>query len=75
MNKKTLTPEQAWQDFWTWIKQQPRWSTISRKERQYLDKTNRAVLSGKAGTARISAAFNEYAPGRYLGIVLFEVVG
>ena len=75
MNKQNLTPEEAWQDFYTWVKQQTTWQTLSRAKKQYLDKTNRAVRDGTAGATRIIAAFDEYAPGRYVGRAVFEVVG
>ena len=75
MNKQNLTPEEAWQDFYTWVKQQPTWQTLSRAQKQYLDKTNRAVRDGTAGATRISAAFEKYAPGRYVWRLVFDVVG
>ena len=74
MNKQNLTPEEAWQDFYTWVKQQPTWQTLSRAQKQYLDKTNRAVRDGTAGATRMIAAFEKYAPGRYVWRVVFDVV-
>ena len=74
MDNKTMTPEEAWRDFWVWVKQQPEWANKSRKDRQYLDKTNRAVISGTAGAERINNALQSHAPGRYVCRVVFEVV-
>lgn len=64
--QKHLTPAEAWNIFWVWIKQQPKWRTMSRSEKQYLDKTNRAVISGKAKALRIKKALDEYADGCFV---------
>lgn len=61
-----LTPAEAWNVFWVWIKQHPNWRTMSRKEKQYLDKTNRAVLNGDAKALRIKRILEEYAEGCFV---------
>ncbi len=63
-----LTPERAWQDFFTWVKQQPEWGNskkITRDEKQYIDKTNRQMARGTVKDKRLQKMFNKYAPGRY----------
>ena len=60
-----ITPQQAWDDFWKFIRSQPEWNELGRTEKQYLDKTRRDLSRGKVGIDRIRAALDKYAPGRY----------
>jgi len=61
-----LTPAEAWAIFWPWIKAHPDWRRISRSRRQYLDKTNRAVLNGDAKAIRIKKILDEHAEGLFV---------
>lgn len=72
MNEEMLSPAQAWEDFYSWIRSEEnkaKWQSITRVEKQYLDKTNRAVMTGNAGTAWVKKALEKYAPGRYKFII------
>ena len=64
--KEILKSAEAWADFWQYIKGAPEWAGLTRKERQYLDKTNREVGVGKVGHRRLENIFAKYAPGRYV---------
>lgn len=60
-----MTINEAWLDFAMWLPLQEKWNTLTRKEKQYLDKTTRAVRDGRAGIKRVSKIFAAYADGRY----------
>jgi hypothetical protein len=68
--EEILSPVEAWIDFYAWIKSSEKWNQISRADKQYLDKTNRAVLSGNAGQSRIKKALELHAPGLYAFVEL-----
>ena len=66
--EKVLTPEQAWINFWEWIRQPEQaktWQTVSRKRKQYLYKAEIDRKVGKLGYVRIKNILKENAPGRY----------
>jgi len=60
-----LTSEQAWESFYDAIKKSEEWEGITEEERQYLRKTNRDILAGNCGSARLNKLFQKYAPGTY----------
>ena len=62
----TMTPYQAWQDFYEWYHGSEGWRDLSEDNRQYLRKTNRDVSAENCGVARIKTAIYKYAPGRYV---------
>jgi len=65
MNEQTLTPYEAWRDFWAIKKTLPAWQAATIDEKKYLDKTNRQVRNGIVRAARIKKALETYAPGVY----------
>lgn len=66
--EQRLTPEQAWENFFAWIKEQPRWGELSRAEKNELYKADRAHRTGKPyrlGVVWTKTLLGKYAPGRY----------
>lgn len=69
MEQKKMTPGEAWEDFFTWVKLPANWSKIDRRGRDRIGKAQRRYLSespvrlGEEGIAALVAA---YAPGRYV---------
>lgn len=66
--EKTLSAPEAWADFWAWIRQdeqQPIWSAISRRRKQYLHKAEIDHRAGRLGYERIKNILLEHAPERY----------
>ena len=65
---KTLTAAQAWEDFYDWIRQQPKWAEMENRERQRVYEANAAHKGQRAhnlGYARLKDILQTYAPGRY----------
>lgn len=62
----TMTPYQAWQDFYEWYHGSEAWHGLIEDNRQYLRKTNRDVVTENCGVARIRRALDKYAQGRYV---------
>ena len=60
-----LTLQQAWADFIYGLHHSGKWETLSRSERQYFDKTNRAVKRGEMPVRKVRGLFDRYAPGVY----------
>ncbi len=56
---------EAWNNFFEWIKDQPTWSKMGRREKQYLYKTKKAAADGSLGPERIERILKQYAPDRY----------
>ena len=74
--ERIVSASAAWADFWERLKSSPEWHAISRKEKQYLHKTDLHVREGVAGANRLLKTFERYAPGRYRleqGFVITEV--
>ena len=61
-----MTLNEAWTDFIYSLHTSGKWETLCRSERQYIDKTNRALKSGKHPVVRIANLFNRYAPDVYV---------
>lgn len=61
-----MTLNEAWNDFVYSLHTSGTWEELTRPERQYIDKTNRALKSGKHPVVRIANLFNRYAPGVYV---------
>lgn len=65
-----LTKEEAWDDFYTWIRQRQEWREMTREEkiRTGIYEAN-AARHGRRdhslGWERLRRMLNEYAPGRY----------
>jgi hypothetical protein len=67
-HEKTLTPVEAWDNFWLWLRGQPKWQDLTREEKNELYKASRARKIGKPynlGPARIRHLLDKHAPGRY----------
>jgi len=60
-----LTLQAAWADFVFDLHQSGKWETLTRKERQYMDKTNREVKRGGLPVLKVKNLFKKYAPGTY----------
>lgn len=69
-----LTQAQAFEDFLSWIKQQPEWAKMKRPAKQYIYKARQAQRLGKLGTVRMIGLFEKYAPGRYRVEVSFVLL-
>lgn len=63
--EKHLTALEAWNDFWAWIRHQEKWRDISRREKQYLYKAQKAARDGVLGYDRVKRLLTTYAHGRY----------
>lgn len=66
--KTTFTPVEAWDNFWLWLRGQPKWQEISRAEKNELYKAHRARTTGRPynlGWERIKSLLDKHAPGRY----------
>jgi len=63
--EEQLTPEQAWKDFYAWIRKSDMWGNILRSNKQYLSSINKAVKDGEEVHGRIQRTLNKYAEGRY----------
>lgn len=66
--QEILSPEKAWQDFYEWIRQQPKWADIKGKERLRIYEANAAAKGQRGhrlGPVRMKSIFDKYAPGRY----------
>ena len=70
---RTLTPPEAWQDFWEYVISHDVWKDIPRKERQYLYKTGKAMKQGKVGARRLVSVFETYRPNHYILKENFEI--
>ena len=60
-----LTIQEVWTEFIYGLHQTGKWETLTRAERQALDKTNRLVKYGCNPVLRVCNAFNKYSPGVY----------
>lgn len=63
--EKQLSALDAWADYWTWIRQQPKWADIGRRQKQYMYRAEKDFREGKLGYERIKNILTTYAPGRY----------
>lgn len=70
---KTLTPPEAWANFWEFIRRPELWANLERKERQYLYKTGRQMQTGEVGPRRLVAIFERHRPGYYKLTENFEI--
>ncbi|MCB0541889.1 MAG: hypothetical protein KDC70_00140 [Saprospiraceae bacterium] len=63
--ERTVTIQEAWPDFWRWIKTQESWSEMPRTEKHYLYTTNYAYKDGRLGVERTRRLLEKYGAGRY----------
>lgn len=66
--EKTLTPLEAWADFYQWAKTQDFWKSLSKSEKHRLYDAQADSLGSRGqglGSARIKNLLLKYAPGRY----------
>lgn len=63
--ERQISVDQAWPDFWAWVKTQPTWNTLERKEKQYLGKADIDHRAGRLGPQRTKNLLQRYAPDRY----------
>lgn len=61
----------AWEDFFEWVKDQPFWSDIERRDKQYLYKAQKDFRDGRLGVERVIGILMRYAPERYR--LVFEI--
>ena len=64
----TLTPQEAWEDFWNYINKPDRWAELKKEQRDELHQANRAASGAHRaalGVKRMARIFDTYAPGRY----------
>lgn len=69
--QQEFTKEQAWDDFYNWIRQQEKWKQMTRGEkiRTGIYEANAARRGNRdhaLGWERLKRILNDYAPGRYL---------
>lgn len=60
---KELTPEQAWEDFYSFIQLPENWKPLDKDTKHYLRKTARQI--NEAGPKRIRQILDSVTPGRY----------
>lgn len=63
--EKQLSAEGAWVDFFDWVRQSESWAGLSRAEKQYLYKAEKARRDGGLGYDRIKRLLTTHAPDRY----------
>ena len=76
--KIIFTPLEAWHDFYKWVRQQPDWAGMERKERLRIYEANAAAKGQRAGAlgyGRIRDILSRYAPGRYKFVETVILVG
>ena len=61
----------AWEDFFEWVKDQPFWSDIKRRDKQYIYKAQKDFRDGSLGVGRVVNILMRYAPERYR--MVFEI--
>ena len=61
-----LTTQQAWADFYAWVKDSPQWKGMGADEKQKIKNTGQDVKKGNAGPLRVGRAFTKYRPGVYV---------
>lgn len=74
---RTLTPADAWADFYAWVRDQPFWRDIPAKEKLRIYEANAAYKGQRAhglGEARIKAILEQYGGGRYVFRQFVEVL-
>lgn len=64
--EKHLTPEEAFRDFFEWLKNQDTWKGMKRTEKQYIYRARKEQERGRLGPVRMENLFDRYAPGRYV---------
>ena len=71
---KVITPNEAWDDFFVWIKTQPAWAEMSLRDKQYIYKANTHRLQGWVIDRRIKTILEKHAPARYefRGVVIIH---
>jgi len=60
-----MTLQEAWTDFLFGLHQSGKWETLSRPDRQYIDKTNREIKQSLNPIRKVVALFRLHAPGVY----------
>jgi len=70
---KHLNQQEAWENFWNYIRQPDSWADLERKERQYLYKTGAQLKAGEVGPRRLVVIFDRHRPGYYKLTENFEI--
>lgn len=66
--ERHLTPLDAWADFYEWVRRQPHWADVPRKEKLRVYEANAAYKGQRAhplGYDRIKSILTQYGRGRY----------
>lgn len=71
---KVITPNEAWDDFFVWIKTQPAWAAMALKDKQYIYRANSDRAKGWVIDRRIKTILEKHAPARYefRGVVIIH---
>lgn len=65
MDKKGMTHEQAWKDFWDNKRDLPEWKNKTRAEKAPAYMANASLKVHKLTPSRTETLLRKYAPGRY----------
>lgn len=68
MDSKAMTPGEAWEDFFRWVKLPENWRLIDRRGRDRIGKAQRRYLSNQPaplGAEGVASLLNDYAPGMW----------
>lgn len=68
--EKQMTHEEAWIDFFAWIKTQDKWNSIPRNKKQYFYVVKSALAKNKNANHWIESILKEHAPERYVFLVM-----
>lgn len=60
-----LTLKEAWADFIFDLHKSGKWETLTRTERQYIDKANREIKRDMHPVRKVAGLFRLHAPGVY----------
>ena len=56
---------EAWDDFFNWIREQPKWKEMTRQEQQYIYQANMAREKKRSIEKRIETILTKYGGDRY----------
>lgn len=62
---KITTYFEAWDDFFNWIREQPKWKEMTRQEQQYIYQANMAREKERSIEKRIETILTKYGGDRY----------
>lgn len=60
-----MTLKEAWADFVFGLHQSGKWDSLTRAERQYIDKTNRDIKNDGTPLKKVDGLFKRHSPGVY----------